>query len=62
MTASDLAERLHRKALTLQEYQFDIEYRSGKTNAVADALPRAPVRRVATRILAAAPVETVEEE
>jgi hypothetical protein len=48
MTASDLAGRLHRWALTLQEYDFVMQYRSGKLNAVADALSRAPVYAATT--------------
>ncbi|GMF36060.1 unnamed protein product [Phytophthora fragariaefolia] len=42
MTAKELAGRLHRWVLTLQEYDFDILYRTGKENHVADALPRGP--------------------
>jgi hypothetical protein len=42
MTAREPAGRLHRWALTLQEYDFDIQYRPGKENHVADALSRGP--------------------
>ncbi|KAE9117305.1 hypothetical protein PF010_g4416 [Phytophthora fragariae] len=42
MTRPSPAGRLHRWSLTLQEYEFDIAYRLGSTNVVADALPRAP--------------------
>lgn len=49
MTARDLAGRLHRWALTLQEYDFEVEYRPGKQNAVADALSRAPAYHASGR-------------
>ncbi|KAE9038084.1 hypothetical protein PR001_g8114 [Phytophthora rubi] len=42
MTRPDLAGRLHRWSLVLQEYEFQVEYRPGSTNVVADALSRAP--------------------
>ncbi|KAE8980862.1 hypothetical protein PR002_g23987 [Phytophthora rubi] len=42
MTRPSPAGRLHRWSLTLQEYEFDIAYRPGSTNVVADALSRAP--------------------
>ncbi|KAE8897284.1 hypothetical protein PF003_g18984 [Phytophthora fragariae] len=42
MTRPNLAGRLHRWSLTLQEYEFEILYRPGATNVVADALSRAP--------------------
>jgi hypothetical protein len=42
MTRPNLAGRLHRWSLTLQEYEFTIEYRPSATNVVADALSRAP--------------------
>lgn len=47
MTAKEPAGRLHRWALTLQEYDFDILYRPGKENHVADALSRGPAAAVA---------------
>ncbi|GMF59537.1 unnamed protein product [Phytophthora fragariaefolia] len=34
--------KIHRWALTLQEYGFDVQYRPGCTHVVADALSRAP--------------------
>ncbi|KAE9280847.1 hypothetical protein PF008_g28038 [Phytophthora fragariae] len=40
MTAKEPVGRLHRWSLTLQEYDFDIQYRPGKENHVADALSR----------------------
>ncbi|KAE9289870.1 hypothetical protein PR003_g25435 [Phytophthora rubi] len=43
MTAKEPAGRLHRWSLTLQVYDFDIQYRPGKENHVADALSRGPV-------------------
>lgn len=43
MTRPNLAGRLHRWSLVLQEYDFTISYRPGTTNVVADALSRAPV-------------------
>ncbi|GMF43591.1 unnamed protein product [Phytophthora fragariaefolia] len=42
MTRPNLAGRLHRRSLVLQEYEFQVEYRPGSTNVVADALSRAP--------------------
>jgi hypothetical protein len=42
MTRPNLAGRLHRWSLTLQEYEFDIVYRPGATKVVADALSGAP--------------------
>ncbi|GMF63840.1 unnamed protein product [Phytophthora fragariaefolia] len=41
--APELAWRLHRWSLTLQEYEFEIVYRAGATNVVADAPSLAPV-------------------
>ncbi|KAE9265394.1 hypothetical protein PR003_g32470, partial [Phytophthora rubi] len=46
MTSKDLTGRVHRWALQLQEYDFEIVYHPGKDNVVADALSRAPVRTV----------------
>ncbi|KAE8972323.1 hypothetical protein PR001_g26646, partial [Phytophthora rubi] len=42
MTSPNLTGKLHRWALTLQELDFDVQYRPGATNVVADALSRAP--------------------
>ncbi|KAE9086185.1 hypothetical protein PF006_g26080 [Phytophthora fragariae] len=42
MTGPNLTGKLHRWALTLQELDFDVQYRPGATNVVADALSRAP--------------------
>jgi hypothetical protein len=42
MTRTNPAGRLHRWSLTLQEYDFEIVYRTGSTNVIADALSRAP--------------------
>ncbi|OWZ09841.1 LOW QUALITY PROTEIN: Retrovirus Polyprotein [Phytophthora megakarya] len=47
MASSTLTGKLHRWALTLQEYDLDIEFRPGNTNVVADALSRAPVKMLA---------------
>jgi hypothetical protein len=47
MKSKDLTGRLYRWALQLQEYEFNVTYRPGSTNVVADALSRAPVRQVA---------------
>ncbi|KAE8966466.1 hypothetical protein PR001_g28398, partial [Phytophthora rubi] len=42
MTSPNLTGKLHRWALTLQELDFDVQYRPGATNVVADALSKAP--------------------
>lgn len=46
MTAKQLAGRLHRWAITLQDYNFEIVHTPGKLNSVPDALSRATVARV----------------
>ncbi|KAE9159283.1 hypothetical protein PF004_g31596 [Phytophthora fragariae] len=46
MTSKEWTGRLHRWALQLQEYDFEIIYRAGTSNVVADALSRAPVGAV----------------
>ncbi|GMF24511.1 unnamed protein product [Phytophthora fragariaefolia] len=46
MTAREPAGRLHRWALTLQAYDFEIQYRPGRENHVADALSRVPAADV----------------
>lgn len=61
MTASDLAGRLHRWALILQEYQFNVEYRSGKFNVVADALSRAPILSVTANVSVTEPSVVSEQ-
>ena len=43
MKRKDLQGRVARWVTTLQEYEFDIEYRKGTANANADALSRLPV-------------------
>ncbi|OWZ05061.1 DNA/RNA polymerase [Phytophthora megakarya] len=43
MTSTNLTGKLHQWALTLQEFDFEVHYRPGSTNVVADALSRAPV-------------------
>lgn len=43
MSKKEPAGKLHRWALELQAYDFDIKYRKGSENVVADALSRFPV-------------------
>lgn len=47
MTSPNLTGKLHRWARVLQEFEFDVEYRPGNTNVVADALSRAPIKVLA---------------
>ncbi|OWY93600.1 RNA binding protein [Phytophthora megakarya] len=44
MKSPNLTGKLHRWALLLQEFDFDVEFRPGATNVVADALSRAQVK------------------
>ncbi|KAG2898936.1 hypothetical protein PC129_g7662 [Phytophthora cactorum] len=44
MTSKDLAGKLYRWALQLQELDFEIVHRPGGSNVVADALSKAPVK------------------
>ncbi|KAE9219288.1 hypothetical protein PF005_g7929 [Phytophthora fragariae] len=46
MTLKELAGRLHRWTHQLREYDFEVVYRPGSSNVIADALFRAPVRVV----------------
>lgn len=62
MKSKDLTGRLHRWALKLQEMDFEIQYRPGTTNVVADALSRAPVARTASVAVTAGGEPLVEEE
>ncbi|GMF22502.1 unnamed protein product [Phytophthora fragariaefolia] len=61
MMRPNLTGRLHRWSLLLQEYEFQVEYRPGATNVVADALSRtpAPVRAATTSSTAATAAGTV---
>ncbi|OWZ09118.1 Gag-pol fusion protein [Phytophthora megakarya] len=71
MMSPNRTGKLHRWALALQEFEFDVKYRPGSSNSVADALSRAPVaasvravvgrrrrsrERTATRLAATDPV------
>lgn len=46
MSSRDLAGRLHRWAMAMQEIDFDVHYRPGRENVIADALARAPATAV----------------
>jgi hypothetical protein len=48
MSVKDHNGKLMRWALTLMEFDFEIQHVKGKTNVVADALSRAPVNMIAT--------------
>ncbi|OWZ08712.1 LOW QUALITY PROTEIN: hypothetical protein PHMEG_00018702 [Phytophthora megakarya] len=67
----NLTGKLQRWALTLQEFDFDVHYRPGNTNVVADASSRAPVtaktraaigRRRRARRRKASQVDVLENE
>ncbi|KAJ0392077.1 hypothetical protein ATCC90586_011261 [Pythium insidiosum] len=62
MSAKDLKNRLQRWALSLQEYEFDVVYRSGRESVVPDALSRAPVNVVVAAATTATAAQTGAQE
>ncbi|POM74009.1 protease, Reverse transcriptase, ribonuclease H, integrase [Phytophthora palmivora] len=49
MASPNLTGKLHRWALALQEFKFEVKYRPGSSSAVVEALSRVPVTIVACR-------------